>query len=163
MKFKIFIALFVLALISSCSKEEKIISVKQNIHHDDFEYSVQSVEKADSIGSLKAKGTFYIISFQVENKAKRVNHDWENSIAYIVDGNGKEYENSNELQNNLARVKLFRPTAKHTTPAGQTESVFLVFDVPVEVKELFLKVRGSFLMGDMFDGNQFKNTKIKLF
>jgi hypothetical protein len=163
MKIKILYLLFVITLFSSCSKEEKVISLKENIHHDDFEYSVQSVEKADSIGAIKAKGTFYIVTFRVENKAKRVNHEWENSIAYIVGKDGKEYENSNDLQNDLAKIKLFVPKVKHNTPAGETESAILVFDVPKELKEPFLKVRGSFLMGDMFDGNRFKNTKVKLF
>ena len=39
----------------------------------------------------------------------------------------------------------------------------LVFDVPREVKEPYLKVRGDFLMGDLFDGNQYKRTRVKLF
>ncbi len=163
MKIKILYLFFAITLFSSCSKEDKVISLKENIHHDDFEYSVQSVEKSDSIAAVKAKGTFYIVTFRVENKAKRVNHEWENSIAYIVDKDGKEYENSNELQNDLAKIKLFVPKVKHNTPAGETESALLVFDIPNDVKEPFLKVRGSFLMGDMFDGNRFKNTKVKLF
>ncbi len=163
MKIRIFCSLIVMLFLSSCSKEEKVIGLKQNIHHDDFEYSVQSVEMADSIGAIKARGTFYIITFRVENRAKRVNHIWENSIAYIVDENGKEHENLNEPENELAKEKLFVQKTKHFTPAGETESAALVFDIPKEVKEPYLKVRGEILMGDIFDGSQFRRTKVKLF
>ena len=43
------------------------------------------------------------------------------------------------------------------------ERTALVFDVPKDVKEPFLQVRGELLMGDVFDGNQFEKTKVRLF
>ncbi len=163
MKLKAIILILSVVLISSCSKEEKTIGLKENIHHDDFEYSVQNVEKRESIGSVKAKGMFYLVTFQVENDAKRVEHKWDNNIAYLVDEAGKEYENSYEQQENLLRTITYSLKKEYHTAAGQTESTILIFDIPAEVKEPYLKVHGEFLMGDMFDGNQFKNTKIKLF
>lgn len=150
-------------IFSSCSSDEKTIGLGQNIHHDDFEYSVQNVEKTDRIGSVKSKGMFYIVTFQVQNKARRVEHEWDNNITYLVDEKRSEYENSHEMQQSLKNIKDFSLKDKYVTPAGQTESAVLVFDIPNEVKEIYLKVRGDFLMGDMFDGNQFKNTKVKLF
>lgn len=163
MKTKIYLSILASIIFISCSSDEKTIGLKQNIHHDDFEYSVQNVERAEYIGSAKANGIYYIVTFQVQNDAKRVDHEWNNSIAYLIDGNGKEYENSYEQQKNLKQTKQFTLKEKYVTPSGSTETTILVFDLPKDAKETYLKVRGDFLMGDMFDGNQFKNTKIKLF
>lgn len=163
MKLKAVILMFSIVFISSCSNEQKTIGLKQNIHHDDFEYSVQSVEKREWFGSVKAKGMFYLVTFRVENDAKRVEHKWDNNITYLIDENGKEYENSYDQQVNLLRTITYSLKKEYHTAAGKTESTILVFDVPTDVKEPYLKVRGDFLMGDLFDGNQFKNTKIKLF
>lgn len=163
MKTRLILRVIIAAFIFSSCSEEKTIGIKQNIHHDDFEYSVLNVEKMEWIGSRKAEGQFYVITFQVQNDAKRVSHEWGNDIAYLVDENGREYENSYDQQKNLMRTKTFGLKEKYNTAAGQSESTMLVFEVPAGVKEPFLKVRGEFLMGDMFDGNQFKKTKIKLF
>lgn len=163
MNVKILLLIFIPVIFISCSSKEKIIGLKQNLHHDDFEYSVQSVDKAERIGDVETKGLFYIITFQVENKAKRVDHQWDNSIAFLVDEKGKQYENNNKLQIKLKPIKDFGLQDKYITFAGKTESTILVFELPKDSKEVYLKVRGEFLMGDMFDGNQFKNTKIKLF
>lgn len=162
--YKIIFAFLTLGfMFSSCSSDEKVINVGQNIHHDDFEYSVQNVEKIDSIGLPEVKGTLVVVTFKVENQAKRVNHKWDNSIAYVVDNHGKVYENSNTLQKALKRIKGINLKDEYITPAGESESAVLVFEVPKDSKELFLKVRGEFLMGDLFDGNQFEHTRVKLF
>jgi len=163
MKIITVVSVFLVVLMTSCSREQKTIGLKENIHHDDFEYSVQSIEKKEWIGSVKARGMFYLVTFRVENDAKRVEHKWDNNIAYLVDEAGKEYENSFDQQENLLRTMAYQLKKEYHTAAGETESTILVFDVPAEVKEPYLKIRGEFLMGDMFDGNQFKNTKIKLF
>jgi hypothetical protein len=56
-------------LAASCGRDE-VISIGQSIHHDHFEYSVQSVDRKDRIGNLHAKGLFYVVTFQVRNGAK---------------------------------------------------------------------------------------------
>ena len=106
---------------------------------------------------------FYIVTFRVENNAKRVDHKWDNNTAFIIDTNGNVYKNSYEMQVNLKVLRDFQLKEKYITPAGKYEETLLVFDIPNEVKEPYLKVNGDFLMGDLFDGFQFKNTKIKLY
>src|SRR5450830_1494947 len=118
MKLKTVVLLFSIVFIFSCSNEQKTIGLKQNIHHDDFEYSVQSVEKREWIGSVKAKGMFYLVTFQVENDAKRVEHKWDNNIAYLVDENGMEYENSYDQQMNLLRTISYPLQREYHTAAG---------------------------------------------
>ena len=165
MKIELHVTLVMLCgvIISSCSAKEKAIGLAQNIHHDDFEYSVRSVEKVDRIGSLRARGTFYIVGFQVENRAVRVSHKWDNNIAYLIDETGARHDNDPAAQKELNRVKPFTYEAEFDTPAEATETTMLVFDLPKEVKQPYLQVRGWLLMGDVFDGGQYKKTKVKLF
>jgi hypothetical protein len=140
-----------------------MIDLGDNIHHDDFEYSVQHLDRTEEIGNLRTRGTFLLVTFQVENQAKRVNHRWSNDIAYIVDAAGVEYENNTEAQKELDRIKPFGYKPEYVTPAGNTETTILVFDVPKSVTQPFLKVRGSLMMGDVFDLNEYTRTRVKLF
>src|SRR5204863_6033154 len=82
--------LAVAALWSGCARDERTIGLGQSIHHDDFEYSVQHLETADQRAGKKADGLFYIVTFQVANRARRVDHSWGNDIAYVVDENGRQ-------------------------------------------------------------------------
>lgn len=150
-------------IFSSCSSNEKVIGLGENIHHDDFEYSVQHLDRTGEIGNLRTRGTFLVVTFQVENRAMRVNHRWSNDIAYIVDAGGAKYENSTEAQKELDRVMPFGYKPEYVTPAGNTETAMLVFDVPTSLTQPFLKVRGYLLMGDVFDWNQYRRTRVKLF
>jgi hypothetical protein len=149
-------------LLLGCAKE-KTIGLKQNIQHDDFEYSVQMVAKTRQIGDKKAHGEFYLVTFQVENRAKRVGHRWSNDIAYCTDENGTLYEDHEEVQQELNRLQPFGYRDHYLTPAGQVESTILVYDLPAGIKEPCLKVRGEFLMGDLFDGCQYRKIRVKLF
>ena len=157
------LALLWAALFSGCAGQDRIIDPGILIHHDDFEYSVQHVNRTDRIGDLEAGGTFYIVTFQVENRARRVDHRWSNDIAYVVDGSGRGYEEDNAAQRALEAVWPFSYKDRYVTPAGVVEKTMLVFDLPKDVKEPYLKVRGAFLMGDLFDANQYQRTRVKLF
>lgn len=153
-------------LMSSCSKE-KVIGINERIHHDDFEYKVIQLTVTDSIGSgekqRRATGLYYLVTFEVENRAKRVNHEWDNSIAYVIDDLGRKYENLPELQEFLNTLQPFSYSPQHVTPAGASETTRLVFDLPRNVARPYLMVRGELLMGDLFDGKAFTRTKVRLF
>jgi hypothetical protein len=153
-------------LLTSCAPE-RTIGISQSIHHDDFEYRVDHFTVTDALGSgagqKKAKGRFYVVAFAVQNLARRVNHDWDNTIAYIVDDRGNQHENEPEAQTALNSIQPFNLADKHRTPAGVTENTILVFDVPAECAHPHLMVRGDLLMGDTFDGMAFAKTRIRLF
>src|SRR4051794_20900948 len=108
-------------LAASCARDE-VISIGQSIHHDDFEYSVQSVERKDRIGNLHANGLFYLVTFQVQNGAKLVEHKWSNGIAYVIDRAGRQYEVDVRAQQALAAIRPFEYKDGYVTPAGATES-----------------------------------------
>jgi hypothetical protein len=171
---KIFIVLIILAyslalIVISCSSNNNpiIIGLNENIHHDDFEYSVTDFTTTHQIingtDTISSDGLFYLIHFKVINKALRVYHKWDNSIAYIVDENGKRYENDIRSQKGLDKTQHFGFKEIYNTPHGSTDTTILVFDLPLDVREPYLMVKGEILMGDTFDGARFKRMKVKLF
>jgi hypothetical protein len=158
----------VIALVS-CKRtpELNMISVGERIHHDDFEYSVSNYMVTNYLkhgtDTLHANGMFYIVNFKVENRALRVNHVWSTSIGFIIDGAGGKYENIPEDQEFFAKMHPFAFHDRFTTPAGASDSTYLVFDLPLTVTKPCFLVRGETLMGDMFDRGKFRRTLIKLF
>ena len=153
-------------LFSSCSKQ-KVIGVNQRIHHDDFAYTVTGVSKAKTIGppgyQRAAHGMFTIVTFRVENRALRVDHRWDNNIAYIVDSQGRMYENIRSAQELLYASANQVLQQEYATPAGKTDTAQFVFDLPNDALDPSLRMRGNFLMGDLFDGNAFKATGVRLY
>lgn len=151
------------ALVSGCSGPERVIGLRQIIHHDDFEYSVQSVSRLARIGDHLPSGMFYVVTFQVANHAKAVDHRWADDVAYVVDEEGREYEVDRVVQQELARLERTAAPLQHVTHAGALERARLVFDLPLDAAEPCLKVRGWTLMGDLFDGWQFRRVRVRLF
>ena len=137
------------AMLSACSAPERVIGLRQNIHHDDFEYSAQDVTTKTRIGDRDASGVFYVVTFQVDNRARRVDHRWTNDIAYVIDEHGREYDNDASAQRALAEQEPFDRRDTYVTRPGTVERTRLVFDLPAGVKEPYLKVRGWLLMGDV--------------
>jgi hypothetical protein len=156
----------IMAIGSGCNCSDNVIGLNENIHHDDFNYRVTSVEKRRSISAdsvkMTSRGNFYIVTFEVENEAKRVGHKWDNGIAYVISDKGDKYENNVKAQQLLNIREPFEWQSAYNTGHGSSERTRLVFDVPGNPRELYLKVHGETLMGDIFDLNRFKRIKIKL-
>jgi hypothetical protein len=155
--------------IISCSSHKggEIIGLNQNIHHDDFEYVVTGFTTTHRIASdtdtIIASGIFYLVHFKVINKALQVNHQWNNSIGYIVDEKGDRYENNNDHQMILDKSLKFGWKEMYNTPHGKADTTILVFDLPVNITRPYLMVRGEILMGDVLDTGQFLKIKVRLF
>jgi hypothetical protein len=157
---------FVMAFGTGCNRSDNVIGLNENIHHDDFNYRVTSVERKMSIDAdsvhLIARGIFYIVTFEVENDAMRVGHVWDNQIAFVISEKGDRYENNVAAQRLLNAKEPFGWKSTYNTGHGSTEQTKLVFDIPGNPRELYLKVNGETLMGDVFNLNRFKRVKIKL-
>lgn len=168
LRIKAITVFFAVACIT-CNSDNKstIIGLNQNIHHDDFEYSVTAFtitpEIVNENDTIVSKGNFYLVHFKVENKALRVAHQWDNSIAYIVDENGIRYENKKEIQKAVDKNQNFGLKDLYYTPHGSTDSTILVFELPADSRKPYLMVKGEILMGDVFDRARFKKIKVKLF
>lgn len=158
-------------ILASCTKKsdegEIIIGLNEGIRHDDFEYVITDYKIQKTIGegdgALTAKGNFYIVSFKVVNNAKRVKHEWDNSVAYLIDESGNTYNNDNTAQAALEKLTPFGLMQKYKTEHQTTQETKFIFDLPENVKQPYLMVRGATLMGDFLDGNRFERTKVKLF
>lgn len=165
----ILIVLLLISLLSCHRKNESyFIGLNQNIHHDDFEYSVTSYLRTSSIpyvsdNNTSANGIYYLVHFKVENRALRVDHQWDNSIGYIVDEEGNQFENSKEDQIVLDKSLHFGWKEQYNTLFGTSDSTILVFRLPAAVTKPYLMVRGRILMGDVFDRARFRKMKVKLF
>lgn len=159
----------IIILCSSCKRDfsKYVIGLKQNIHHDDFEYSVSDYivtrflkNKNDT---LHARGMFYLVTFRVENRAKRVDHNWDNSVAFIIDERGKTYENLKDVQQYYEKIHPFGLKETYTTLHGRSDSTVLAFDLPFNLTRPYLRVRGKILMGDALDGARFRKMLVKLY
>lgn len=142
---------------------DKEISLGEPIRHDDFFYSATHVLVQDSIGTTKPRGRFWIVTLQVNNQAKRVDHPWTNSVAFITDTHGHTYTNQPHIQQQLNALHPFGWQQTYITSAGHTDTSQLVFDLPKSFKKPFLQYQGELLMGDVLDGQQFVHTKVRLF
>jgi hypothetical protein len=166
MKTPVISIVFLMAMGTGCNRSEDIIGLNENLHHDDFIYRVTAVEKRKSIVAdsvrMTAGGTFYIVTFEVENDAMRVGHIWDNKIAYVISEKGDRYENNVVAQRLLNVKEPFGWMDQYNTGHGSTEKTRLVFDIPENPGELYLKVNGEMFMGDVFNLNRFKRIKIKL-
>jgi hypothetical protein len=148
--------------------ESYIIGLKQNIHHDDFEYSVTAFQMSASLPGFSGQSAtvnenYYLVHFKVENRAMRVNHQWDNSIGYIVDENGKRYENNKEDQKLIDESLHFGWKEQYNTPSGSSDSTILVYKVPLTSTRPYFMVRGGILMGDVFDKARFRKMRVKLY
>ena len=167
--YHIILSICLIISLSYCSsrKREEVTGLNQNIHHDDFEYAVTDFTKTNLLVSgndtLRSRGNFYLVHFRVINKALRVNHQWDNSIGYLVDENGNRYENIKDHQKLLDKSLPFGWKEIYNTPHGQTDTTILVFDLPVNITQPYLMVRGEILMGDALDGGRFQRIKVRLF
>ncbi|MCI0751254.1 MAG: hypothetical protein L0Y35_05415 [Flammeovirgaceae bacterium] len=152
---------------SSDKEEDNVIERGEAIQHDDFQYVVEHYEIKDQLDfpddTIPTDGKFIIVKFKVINNAVKVDHEWNNSIAHVVDENGNIYENKPELQAKLNKVTPFGLKDEYITPFQTDESTIFVFELPSSVKNPYLMVRGETLMKDFFEGNKFRRTKVRLY
>lgn len=151
----------------SCSNDgqEVVISPGQGIRHDDFLYAVSRYDVVEQIASEPPSPDkrIFIVHFKTTNRAARVAHVWNNTIAYIVDETGAVYENLATLQQTLNEQQPFGLKEEYITPAEHADSTVLVFQLPITATQPHLMVRGETLLGDLFSDSQFRRTKVKLF
>jgi hypothetical protein len=169
LKILFYVSLISLSWLLSCKGDQSdiVIGINVPIHHDDFEYVVTHFITSTKIplekDTLMAHGVFYLVTFQVKNEARKVNHNWNNSIAYIKDEAGKVFENNVQLQTKLNAFKNFGWKEKYVTSCQSFDTTLFIFDLPKDVRQPYLMVRGEMLMGDFFDGNKYLRTKIRLY
>jgi hypothetical protein len=146
----------------SAAQPQRNIGFGQPIQQDDFVYIVVGVAKARSIGwadnRVRAHGSFYIPTIEIENRAQRVAYQWDPAIVYVVDGAGRRYPFSLDAQRALDAT---RPTGQ-TVPAGGSARFQVVFDLPDGIDRPALAFSNGILMGDVFNGAAYMKARIPL-
>ncbi len=163
----LWVAGFILLASCSSNRQEYVIGIGERIHHGNFEYSASEIIITrflkNGSDTLHAKGVFYLVKFKVENNSKHTGHEWDKSIAYIIDDRAGSFQNIQEVQEFYEKSKPFGLRGKYNTAPGTADSTYLAFDMPFSVTMPFLKIKGDILIGDIFDGALFRRVRIKLF
>jgi hypothetical protein len=149
--------------LSACDGPDRVVAIGVPVRHDDFDYSVERAARVSVIGGIPAHGTFQLVTVQVANHAARVAHAWSNDLAYMVDDQGRVFENDVNAQARLARSQAFDLSDRHVTAAGATSSSVFVFDIPDDAGAGYVKFRGDWLMGDVVNRKLFARTRVRIF
>jgi hypothetical protein len=141
---------------SGSNSEETTHGLNETVQDGDLTFTVSNVTTAETLGnqftSKDAQGTFYIVTLKIENKGNKT-ATFDSSMAKVLDDQGREFERSIEGQTakGMAQgnVDLFLQQIQPSLSATGD----LVFDLPADIKNPVLVVKGS-----MFG----KGAKIKL-
>lgn len=154
---------FMVAGLTGCRDDDPVLQLGESIRHDDFLYTVLAAQPVLRIGDRVAPGQFLVVHFEVTNRAGRVVHGWSNDIAYLVDAQGRRYENDTDLQRALDGIRPFGWSASYLTQAEASQTTMLVFHVPPDAaRPLDIRVRGQLLMGDVLDGVRFRRARVRV-
>lgn len=138
------------------NQEEVISGLNETVQDGDLAFTASNVTTAESLGNQfttkDAQGMFYVITIKIENKGNKT-ATFDSSMAKVMDDQGREFERSVEGQTakGLAQgnVDLFLQQIQPSLSASGD----IVFDLPADIKNPVLVVKGS-LFG--------KGAKIKL-
>lgn len=134
----------------------------QEIRIDDFAFAAVGSERVAQIGDQVARGIFYVVTFKVINRAKRVSFRFDPTMTRLVDNAGVEH-----LGAPTARAAWFGAQHQNDACAGElaagTEcSTVLVFDVPAETQAPVLKVKFGEGLLEIADALAYGNHVIQL-
>ena len=157
--------LVLLWLFGAQSKRETVVGLNQEIQFDDFAFSALGTRKAAALGGDDAQkpseGVYYLVTFKVANRAKRVDIEFNPMTTILVDGAGREYRVSAPGQAVLESIKAREGECKGAVPAGASCVTELVFDVPVDINNPHIKMTFG-KIGDFLDTIFYGKRKIAL-
>ncbi len=137
-------------------ESQKVNGLNEVVQDGDLAFTVTNVTTAKTLGNSftqkNAQGTFYVLTLKIENKGNKT-ATFDSSMAKVTDDKGREFERSIEGQTakGLAQgnVDLFLQQIQPSLSVTGD----LVFDLPADIDNPMLLVKGS-LFG--------KGAKIKL-
>ena len=148
------IGLSLLALLVLVNRRDETVSLNHEIQYDDFAFSVLAVRQANEVGrvggTVKPRGDFYIVTLKIANHAKRVDYNYKQDCAVLIDRNGREYRHSSEGQSAVEATLSPAELCSAPIPAGQSCVTQVVFDVPAGVQASQLRITFGAL-ADIFD------------
>lgn len=126
---------------------EKTYGLNETVQDDHLAFTVTNVETAETLGNQftkrDAQGMFYIVTLKIENKGNKT-ATFDSSMAKVVDDKGREFERSIEGQTakgmDQGKVDLFLQQVQPSLSAAGD----LVFDLPADIKNPMLVVKGTY-------------------
>jgi hypothetical protein len=140
-----------LAALAGINRRDEVAGLRQEIQYDDFAFSVQGVRKSRTVGSVAAKGVFYIVTLKVANRARRVSFKFKPTSPMLISEDGKQFRVSSESQRALATDIAAGDACAAPIPPGSFCVKEVVFDVPDDVSVPWLKISRGGLAGDILD------------
>lgn len=127
--------------------EVKTFGINEEVVDKDLAFTVTSVSKKQSLGNSYSKraaqGVYYVITVKITNKGDSTT-TFDSSMAKIGDSQNRQFDHSTDGQIALGmsqgKVDLFLQQVQPSL----TYTGDLVFDVPIDIVEPYLIVKGSY-------------------
>lgn len=126
-----FACLYVLVLVGvSLLSPQRVLGMYEVRCFDDWCTAVEQVEKLPAIGSLDAKGDFYLVTLQVSSRAQHIAQRALDAAVYVLDERGMRYDPSIEGQRALESTGKAGLPLNSWLEAGASFTHTAVFDLP---------------------------------
>ncbi len=141
---------------NSQSNEQKTFGLNEVVQDGDLAFTVTNVETAKTLGNQftkkDAQGTFYVVTLKIENKGNKT-ATFDSSMAKVTDDQGREFERSIEGQTAKGMAQGNVDLFLQQIQPSLSVTGDLVFDLPADMQNPMLVVKGSLFA---------KGAKIKL-
>lgn len=125
----------------------KEYGLNEVVQDGDLAFSVSNVTTAKSLGNsytLKnAQGMFYVVTLKLENKGNKT-VTFDSSMAKVTDEQGREFERSIEGQTAKGMAQGNVDLFLQQIQPSLSVTGDIVFDLPADVKNPVLVVKGSY-------------------
>lgn len=133
---------------SAKTVEVKTFGLNEEVIDKDLAFTVTSVKKQKSLGSSytkkTAQGIYYVLTVKIANKSDSTS-TFDSSMAKITDSQNRQFDHSTDGQLALGmsqgKVDLFFQQVQ----PGLSYTGDIVFDVPEDIAEPTLLVKGAYL------------------
>ncbi len=141
---------------------DKVVGFNEEILYDDFAYMVLSVRKAHMLGSATAQGDYDIVRLKVLDHALRVQYRFDSAAVHLIDSQGRDYRLSTDGQKALTAEQGSADPCAVTLHPGESCITDIVFDVPADVRDLYLTISTDGVVGDVLETVFFGNKAIRI-
>jgi hypothetical protein len=114
---------------------QRVMVIHQLRCFDDWCAAVEKVEQRPEINTLKANGSFYLVTIDVLSQAKRIRQRALDASAYILDGQGNRYDPSLEGMQALEAAGQAGLPLNSWLEAGASFTSTIVFDLPAGINQ----------------------------
>lgn len=124
----------------------KMYGLNETVQDGDLAFTVTNVETVETLGNQftkkDAQGIFYVVTLKIENKGNKT-ATFDSSMAKVTDDQGREFERSIEGQTAKGMAQGNVDLFLQQIQPSLSVTGDLVFDLPADMKNPMLVVKGS--------------------